>query len=619
MISSLTQAGEVVAAARAAAGTPAGLTPSPADWRDHTIYLLMVDRFNRPDAPPRHLPWDDPGFDGYQGGTFAGIQAQLPYIKALGAGALWLTPVLANPPYDPHAYHGYGIHDFLQAEPRFAEDPAHADDELRALIDAAHELGLYVIFDIVLNHVGDVFAYSCDSGDGLCVSTQGSQASFHAQPADIRWRDSDGTANPAWPDIAAIAAPPLDALVWPAEIQHNTFFRRQGVPDPGGDDTVGDFASLKQLRTDDPALQDLLVRCYEYVIARFDVDGFRIDTLRYLKGDLPRIFGNAMREFALSVGKENFFTFGEVFDPQAENDIARFIGRNTQDPDEQIVGVDAAMDYPLYFTLPAVVKGFAAPVQLAGMYAMRQSVERQVLSSHGDATRFFVTFADGHDVKARIRYVAPDGSHPYDDQVTLALACLVTLPGIPCIYYGTEQGLHGVGSDPAVREALWGGPGFDQQSAFYQNISAICSMRLDSAPLRYGRFYLRPISGDGVNYAISTYQPGVLAYSRILADQEILVVANASTTATQSVHVIVDCFINAAGTLPRVLYRNQPGGEPPASLDWHTGVHVTESDGGVGKRPPARLRRDPAADGGTRARAIWMTAERFPDKASPGP
>ena len=116
------------------------------------------------------------------------------------------------------------------------------------------------------------------------------------------------------------------------------------------------------MRTDDPQLQDALIAAYQYVIARYDVDGFRIDTLRYLKGDLPRIFGNAMREFALSIGKKNFFTFGEVLDENAEQDIARFIGRNTQDPTlPQFVGVDAALDYPLFNALKPVVKGFAPP------------------------------------------------------------------------------------------------------------------------------------------------------------------------------------------------------------------------------------------------------------------
>ena len=69
--------------------------------------------------------------------------------------------------------------------------------------------------------------------------------------------------------------------------------------------------------------------------------------MRYLKGDLLRLFGNSIREFALQIGKKNFFTYGEVLDSQAEEDIARFIGRSTSDGSE-LVGVDAALDYPLF-------------------------------------------------------------------------------------------------------------------------------------------------------------------------------------------------------------------------------------------------------------------------------
>lgn len=61
--------------------------------------------------------------------------------------------------------------------------------------------------------------------------------------------------------------------------------------------------------------------------------------------------------------------------------------------------------------------------------------------------------------------------------MTLGLACLYSLPGIPCLYFGTEQGLHGSGSDAAVREALWGGPGFDDHSDFYQHIQQIVAVR----------------------------------------------------------------------------------------------------------------------------------------------
>ena len=95
------------------------------------------------------------------------------------------------------------------------------------------------------------------------------------------------------------------------------------------------------------------------------------------------------------------------------------------------------------------------------------------------------------------------------------------LPGIPCLYYGTEQGLHGHGSDPAVREALWGGPGFNEANFFHREIQHISRVRSRRPPLRYGRFYFRPTSSDGHIFRISTSNGGVVAFSRILGDEEI--------------------------------------------------------------------------------------------------
>jgi glycosidase len=558
------------------------LTPSPEDWRDQWIYFLIVDRFNNRLRPPSHVPFDDPAFKGFQGGTFRGVKEQLGYIKSLGAGAIWLSPVLRNLGFLTNTYHGYGIHDFLTAEPRFAEDPARADDELRELVDAAHSEGLYVIFDIVLNHIGNAFLYQCDATDERCQQTGGNQASFHASPQPVLWRDADGVPRHGATPIEDIRDPSRDAFVWPEELQANDFFRRQGLP-AAGDETVGDFGSLRQMRTDNVTLKPLLIRAYQYVIARFDVDGFRIDTLKYLKGDLPRLFGNAMREFALSVGKKNFFTFGEVFD--TEEKIANFIGRNTRDRSE-LVGVDAALDFPLLFTLPRVIKGFASPATVSAMYEHRKSVERDILSSHGDATRFFVTFLDNHDIKERIRYVSPDDEHKFDPQVTAALACLFGLQGIPCVYYGTEQGLHGKGTDEAVREALWGGPGFDETNPFYTAISAIATVRRQRPALRYGRQYFRPVSGDGRRFGVSTFSGGVMAFSRILDDQEIVVAANAGAT-NVTVEVIIDQGLSRPGDVYRILFANQ--GEPvePGPVIRHEAgtVEVHEVDGTLGTGP----------------------------------
>jgi len=290
----------------------------------------MVDRFNRVDAPPGHMPWDDPSYASYQGGTFAGVQAALPYIRDPGAGAILPSPVLKNLQFEADSYHGYAPHDFLHAEPRFATNPAAADDELRSLVDAAHGQGLYVIFDIVLNHVGNVFAYDCDPADCLCQSTGGAEAAFKPEPVPVHWRDAGGkpvaaTSLDAWP----ASARPMDALVWPSELQDDRFFRRQGGKPPDAGEPIGDFREFKQMRTDDAALQSLLIKCHQYVIARWDADGFRIDALHYLLGGLPRLFGNAIREFALGAGKTNFFTFGEVFDGRAKQHIARFFDGTT--------------------------------------------------------------------------------------------------------------------------------------------------------------------------------------------------------------------------------------------------------------------------------------------------
>jgi glycosidase len=564
--------------------------PSPIDWRDEWIYFLMVDRFNNSAAAPRHQPFDDPGYFGFQGGNFAGIKDQLAYIKGLGAGALWLSPVLKNVPFEEGTYHGYGIHDFLRADPRFAKDPQHADDELRSLVDAAHEQGLYVILDIVLNHTGNVFAYACDPGEQSCQQSGGAQADFRPTARAVQWRDANGNARPDWPDIATIADPPEDAVVWPSELHDNSLYRRQGLPGDG-DDTIGDFASLKQLRTDLGQLQQLLIRAYQYVIARFDVDGFRIDTLRYLKGGFPQLFGNSVREFALSIGKKNFFTFGEVFVGDAEQEIARFIGKTTTDLGD-MVGVDAALDYPLFFNLKPVVKGFSAPSDLVGMYQLRKNIEAGVLSSHGDATRFFVTFLDNHDVKERIRFAQPGNEHQFDDQVTLGLACLYSLPGIPCLYYGTEQGLHGSGSDPAVREALWGGPGFQQGSFYYQQISQLAKVRAATPALRYGRFYFRPISGDGQHFGISSFPQGILAFSRILMDQEVVVAANSSPSDSRSFDVIVDITLNQPADQHRVRYSNKSAPQAPGAVeDKPAGsVSVQEANGTTGSGPLRSIR-----------------------------
>ena len=553
---------------------------SPQDWRDVWIYFLMIDRFNRDDGvPPINLPYDSP-FGRYQGGTFNGVRAQLPYIRDLGAGAIWLSPALKNRLSDDFSFHGYGIQDFLRPEPRFASAPGREEDELRLLVDEAHALGLYVIFDIVLNHAGDVFGYQ----------GHGSSAPGAGAARAIEWRDATGAARADWPTIddIPVADREPDGLVWPTELQKNAFFRRTGKGGEGG----GDFESLKEFVTDAqdhgvPAVVNTLVLAYQYAIARYDVDGFRIDTLKYVERDFARVFGNSMREYALSIGKKNFFTFGEVYDD--ERKISEFIGRNTQDPDD-IVGVDAALDFPLFYRLPSVAKGFAPPSDIHAVFRERKEWQRHVLSSHGEAGRFFVTFLDNHDMKERFRSAASDGPDQFDPQVVMAVALLFALQGIPCLYYGTEQGLHGRGaSDQHVREALWGKPSaFDRSHRFFEEIRRLSDIRAAHPALRYGRLYFRPVSGDGRTFGPSDVAPGVLAFSRILNAAEVLIVANTQTTAGFDGHVIVDRSLHSDGQRLRIV--NRPGSFAAGTVETRTGITVIEPDGRVTGGPARTVR-----------------------------
>ena len=215
------------------------------------------------------------------------------------------------------------------------------------------------------------------------------------------------------------------------------------------------------------------------------------------------------------------------------------------------------------------------------MYQRRKLVENGILSSHGDATRFFVTFLDNHDVKERVRHLDASMQPALDDEVTLGMACLAFLPGIPCVYYGTEQGLTGAGSDPAIREALWGKPGggFDRSGKFFEEISQIYRVRSHEPALRYGRTYFRQLSGNGTDFGFSHVRPGVLAFSRILNDREVLVVANTSKQVTQDLHVLVDSVLNPAGRSLTTLYSNKPSIQASVSVDAFAAGSVEQADG----------------------------------------
>lgn len=155
----------------------------------------------------------------------------------------------------------------------------------------------------------------------------------------------------------------------------------------------------------------------------------------------------------------------------------------------------------------------------------------------------------------------------WEHQTTMALTCLYTMIGIPCLYYGTEQGLSGSGpTRESVREALWGQAAFDPDHPFYHTTQALSALRQAHPALRYGRQYFRPCNGDGVHFGHSRFSGGIIAFSRILNTTEIVVAANTHTTMAQSVYVLIDRHLNEHGVHFTPAFSNQDHPAEPEAV-----------------------------------------------------
>lgn len=551
--------------------------PSPSDWRDQTLYFLLPDRFSDgmddqrplfdPSQPDRfHAPDKRAWMLGgkvFQGGTLKGIRSRLDYLQGLGVTALWIGPVWRQRP-DLQTYHGYGIQNFLDVDPRFG-----TRQDLRDLVDAAHERGMYVLLDVIYNHSGNNWFYNGDQGPSDTLPYR-----FQPPYPFGGWRSDEGI--PTW----QISNQGDGA--WPREFQNLDWYTRAGQigrwdPEPWENplhpDTEfrrGDFFDLKDLNLGKDEVLSAIINVYQYWIALSDCDGFRIDTVKHVPWEASRNFCGAMREYTESIGKENFWLLGEVTggEEMARNYLDIF-GRN----------IDAALDIGAPASLLAgMVKG-----QVDARSFFSQFGGSDILGSHRETGRYHVSILDDHDMVGR------DGKHRFSannlipaasHQVAHAVGVQLTTLGVPCIYYGTEQAFDGSESrhDPTldsgfedryIRESMFGGTFgafetagchfFNPEHPAYLRIAAIGRVRNRDdqvgLALRRGRQYQRETSFLG--FPFSFPQAGeLIAWSRILYQQEVLVVLNSHGTQPRGAEVTVDARLHPVGTEMTYLYRS---------------------------------------------------------------
>lgn len=215
------------------------------DWDESVIYFMVTDRFfdgnesNNTASGAQTYGKDNAGL--YHGGDFAGITQKLDYLEDLGINTIWITPIVENipgvtvtdtgkedVPYNA-AYHGYWASDFTKLNPTLG-----TEEEFQTLIDQAHNRGIRIMVDIVVNHAG----YDTDFGGMI----------------------------------------------------------RSGDDIVSGSDQKDSLSNLPDFRTEDPAVSAQLVKWQTQWVKDFGIDYFRVDTVKHVENDTWAELKNALTE-----------------------------------------------------------------------------------------------------------------------------------------------------------------------------------------------------------------------------------------------------------------------------------------------------------------------------------
>jgi len=376
------------------------LTYRTRPWTNEWIYSLVIDRFH--DGKDRvALSNNRKGFGTAEelrqvcGGTIEGIRKQLAYIHNLGCTCILLTPFLEN---NPGYYHGYAIQDFLKVDERFGTLA-----ELQHLVEEAHAIDMRVVMDVVLNHTGNNWSYK--KGDPA-YSKGRSYAFSH-------WHRDD---KPQ-----------------PIALRNEKLYSKKGHIvnwDSYPESWEGDVFELKDLTwTEDKKgliVLDAMVDVYLYWIKVLRVDGFRLDALKHIRPSMAQKFCERIKVAVSQMGYKHFLMIGEVVgDLELINSYQE---------------IDAYYNFPFYFDWnEKLAEGLVFDAFQLGQ----------------KPTLVPLNFLDNHDQiglspKRRIGKVLSD------EGIVANIFLLGLMPGIPCLYYGTEQGLTGEGEmDHDIRECLF--------------------------------------------------------------------------------------------------------------------------------------------------------------------
>ncbi len=399
---------------------PVWIEAEPFEWRDALVYMAMTDRFRNGDETNDAT---SPGAEAsaqWMGGDLQGLTQAIRdgYFDDLGVRALWLSPFNTNPEgaYGAadgvHAVSGY--HGYWPVEPREVDPRLGGEAALEELVEAAHEHGIRVLMDLVVNHVHEDHPYYADHPEwfnsGCLCGTSGCDWTerrldclFRTYMPDVDWGNTDASEQ-------LIA----DALFW---------------------------------------------------LERFDLDGFRIDAVKHVVDGAVFNLAIRVRERFETAGS-HYFLMGETaqgWDSSAGPDeggnvenygiISRYIAPH---------GLDGQFDFVLYY---------AASLQFLreepGRGMIHVDYWTRASQDHYPAGAIMTPYIGSHDTPRWISLQeSPSRAHhqwsdlpsqpttdePYD-RMYVALAWMLATPGAPLLYMGDEYGEYG-GADPDNRHPM---------------------------------------------------------------------------------------------------------------------------------------------------------------------
>lgn len=445
------------------------------DHEAQIMYFTLVDRFHNGDTA-NDDPIDDTRLKpltNYEGGDLRGIIAKIKsgYFSALNINSIWLSPITQNPlvayqeyispQYFYSGYHGYWPISSSEVDHRFGDE-----ETLQELVDVAHEHDINILLDYVTNHVHE---------DHPIYKN-----------------------HPEWATPLVLPDGSKNLRIWDAQ-RLTTWF--------------DEF--MPSLDLSNPKVIDLQVDSTIYWIKKYGIDGYRHDATKHIPLAFWTQLTRQLKEEVIAPEGRSLYQIGETYG--SRDLISSYISSGM---------LDAQFDFNLYFDSREVFalqetsfdKLVSSLEETFSYYGYHSSMG--YITGNHDQARFIslasgdVSFSEDHKMAGFDRDIVITDSLGYD-KLEMLISFVMSIPGVPVIYYGDEIGMPGAG-DPDSRRMMR----FEELAARELEtksvVKKLTELRTDNLALTYG------------DTDIVSHNENTMVLRRRYFDKEVLLVMNKS-------------------------------------------------------------------------------------------